>query len=302
MNPFHDMPITEPSKLLYQNNLSLILGKGYTSLDGLRDIEKTMKYINSKKTLSTKRTYISCVITALKNKPEYDDVKRQYQIILKNDVSDVSNLSDEKTDKQEKNWVELSVLKHILEKKQKELFKNIKGLKELPSQYFNDLTAHMVCSLYLLIEPRRNKDFAQMYIGVDTDKSKNYYDVKKNQFIFNNYKTNHTYVTQTVMIPSDLQVVLKMYMKYHSTNPRFILFHGDQSMRIDGDIKTILSNYLGVKNLGVSMLRNIYATSTLQNEKQQLEDISNKIEDIATKMGTSSNVLINQYAKKNYKK
>jgi hypothetical protein len=298
MNPFSELAITEPSKVLYQRNLSLILGKGFKSLDGLSDMKKTMEYVNTKKSVSTKRTYISCIITALKDKPSYDEIRRQYQMILKNDFSE--SFSDEKTDKQKDNWVELDVLRKKLEDKQVQLFRDIKAQKKEPLNQilFNDLTAHIVCCLYLMIEPRRNKDYAQMYIGTGTDVEKNYYDVKKNQFIFNNYKTNKKYNTQVVDIPADLQQVLKVYMKYHSkTNPRFILFYNEQGLQLDGDIKNILSVYLGTK-MGVSLLRNIYASSVMKDDKNELHQLISKIDDVASKMGTSSTVLLNQYTKK----
>lgn len=298
MNPFSELAITEPSKVLYQRNLSLILGKGFKSLDGLSDMKKTMQYINTKKSVSTKRTYISCIITALKDKPSYDEIRRQYQMILKNDFSE--SFSDEKTDKQKANWVELDDLRKKLEEKQVNLFKDIKAKKKEPLNQilFNDLTAHIVCCLYLMIEPRRNKDYAQMYIGTGTDVEKNYYDVKKNQFIFNNYKTNKKYNTQVVDIPKNLQDVLKVYMKYHSkTNPRFILFYNEQGLQLDGDIKNILSVYLGTK-MGVSLLRNIYASSVMKDDKNELHQLISKIDDVASKMGTSSTVLLNQYTKK----
>lgn len=298
MNPFSELAITEPSKVLYQRNLSLILGKGFKSLDGLSDMKKTMEYVNTKKSVSTKRTYISCIITALKDKPSYDEIRRQYQMILKNDFSE--SFSDEKTDKQKDNWVELDVLRKKLEDKQVQLFRDIKAQKKEPLNQilFNDLTAHIVCCLYLMIEPRRNKDYAQMYIGTGTDVEKNYYDVKKTQFIFNNYKTNKKYNTQVVDIPKNLQDVLKVYMKYHSkTNPRFILFYNEQGLQLDGDIKNILSVYLGTK-MGVSLLRNIYASSVMKDDKNELHQLISKIDDVASKMGTSSTVLLNQYTKK----
>jgi hypothetical protein len=298
MNPFSELAITEPSKVLYQRNLSLILGKGYKSLDGLSDMKKVMEYVNTKKSHSTQRTYISSIITALKDKPQYDEIRRQYQIILKNDVHEQFN--DTKTDKQKDNWVELGVLQKLLENKQIKLFKDIKAQKKEPlgPSLFNDLTAHMVCCLYLLSAPRRNKDYAQMYIGTGTDIDKNYYDSNKNTFKFINFKTNRTYNTQTINIPANLQDVLKVYMKYHSkTNPKFILFYNEQELQLDGDIKNILSAYLGTK-IGVSLLRNIYASSIMKEDKKELQQLISKIDDVATMMGTSSTVLINQYTKK----
>lgn len=295
MNPFSNLSITEPSKVLYHRNLSLILGKDYSSLDGLCDINKVMNYINTKKSDSTKRTYISCVITALKDKPTYDELRRQYQMILKNDVHEQFN--DTKTEKQKENWVDLSVLQKKLQDKQVKLFKDIKGKKELSPSLINELTAHMICSLYLMTEPRRNKDYNQMYIGSGTDTDKNYYDPIKQKFTFNNYKTQKTYSSQVVEIPENLQVVLKIYMKYHSkTNKRFILFFGEHSLK-DGDIKRVLSEYLQTP-IGVSLLRNIFASSVMKEDKQELQILTDKIEDIANKMGTSSQVLLNQYTKK----
>ena len=87
-------------------------------------------------------------------------------------------------------------------------------------------------------------------------------------------------------------------MKYHSkTNLRFILFYNEQGLQLEGDIKNILSAYLGTK-MGVSLLRNIYASSVMKDDKNELHQLISKIDDVATKMGTSSTVLLNQYTKK----
>ena len=59
---------------------------------------------------------------------------------------------------------------------------------------FNNLLNYVVLSLYTLHKPRRNIDYTSMKISNDTSNDElNYLDMKRQIFIFNNYKTKGTY-------------------------------------------------------------------------------------------------------------
>ena len=70
-------------------------------------------------------------------------------------------------------------------------------------------------SCYVLLCPRRLKDYSMMYVKKDTEnieQNKNYYDRKKKYFIFTNYKTSKQYKTQTITVPLRLRNVLDTYI------------------------------------------------------------------------------------------
>jgi hypothetical protein len=103
---------------------------------------------------------------------------------------------------------------------------------------------HLILSLYVLQAPRRNIDYCLMKISSDiTDTNFNYLDLKNKRFIFNNYKTNHKY--DTIEIPY---------------NVHFLVWMDSEPINKSGDIIKILNKIFG-RNIGSSMLRNIYLTS-----------------------------------------
>ena len=67
----------------------------------------------------------------------------------------------------------------------------------------------MVLSLYTLHPPRRNIDYSLMKISNNmNDDMFNYLDMDKKQFIFNNYKTQHTYRSVVDPIENELMKVI----------------------------------------------------------------------------------------------
>jgi hypothetical protein len=74
----------------------------------------------------------------------------------------------------------------------------------------------MVLSLYTLHAPRRNIDYSLMKISnnMSDDKFK-YLDMDKQQFTFNNYKTQGKYNSVVVPIEDELMQVISFYLSNH---------------------------------------------------------------------------------------
>jgi hypothetical protein len=67
----------------------------------------------------------------------------------------------------------------------------------------------MVLSLYTSDAPRRNIDYSLMKLSNDMKDDKfNYLDIDKQQFIFNNYKTNGKYNSVVVPIEDEPMKVI----------------------------------------------------------------------------------------------
>jgi hypothetical protein len=74
----------------------------------------------------------------------------------------------------------------------------------------------MVLSLYTLHAPRRNIDYSLMKLSNDMKDDKfNYLDIDKQQFIFNNYKTQGKYNSVVIKIEDELMQVISLYLSNH---------------------------------------------------------------------------------------
>jgi hypothetical protein len=132
-----------------------------------------------------------------------------------------------------------------------------------------------------------------------TDTNFNYLDLKNKRFIFNNYKTNHKYDTIEIPIEDNLLKVIQAYLKHHPQKSKlknkkfqvhFLVHIDSEPINKSGDITKILNKIFG-RNIGSSMLRNIYLSSKYSGMMKSLK------EDTAH-MGTSVDVVINTYIKK----
>jgi hypothetical protein len=130
-------------------------------------------------------------------------------------------------------------------------------------------------------------------------KDKNYLDISNWTFYFNNYKTQKTYKTQAVEITEDMKKVLQGYFKFHplkaqigkinSVVPLLVNYKGEQPTA-KNSITRILNKIFG-RNVGCSLLRNIFLTSKYSGNVGDLE------KDVR-EMGTSSETALNNYIKK----
>ena len=118
--------------------------------------------------------------------------------------------------------------------------------------------------------------------GEQKTKDKNYLIVDKKEFEFNIFKTakeesgEHTRFT----INEELQhIIFDMYFKHHKglpkkittkTNIPFLVDYKGEPFKNSNSITRILNNIFG-KNIGVSMLRNIYLTDKYKNVEKEME-------------------------------
>ena len=173
----------------------------------------------------------------------------------------------EKSESQKKNWIEWS---DVL-KKQNELAQSVGPLASIRTgttldwESYTKLLDFIVLSLYTEIPPRRNKDYALMYVvpeyKTDMDPSFNYYDVKNSIFIFNDYKTAYKYGQQIVSVPEKLKEALDLYLRFHPLRalPAYpLLVNSDAEPLHPVNGITRLLNRLFDKNVGSSMLRHSY--------------------------------------------
>ena len=131
------------------------------------------------------------------------------------------------------------------------------------------------------------------------DDKYNYLDMKKGQFVFNNYKTQGKYNKVIVPIENDLMQVIELYLNNHpeksklknkNYNVHFLKTLYNESIEKSQDITRILNKIFG-KNIGSSMLRNMYLSNKYSNVIEELKD---DVADMSTSLGTALNNYIKE--------
>ena len=244
--------------------------------------------------INTVRTKLIAVIAMLKAFPENKLIEQYSEIVA--DINKQTNLtSKEKSETQKKNWVTKDEIMQIWEALE-DVVKSFK--KNISEKQYNVLLQFMVLSLFVLINPRRNADYAKMIVVKKMEKDLstdyNYLDLQKRKFIFNNFKTKKTYSQQVEDIPDDLLNVLKIYLKYKPTETNYLLCDYEGKPLPHVNSITLILNKIFHKKVGSSLLRNIF----LSDKFEKLQPMLDELKEVTNSMGTSSGNAINNYIKK----
>jgi hypothetical protein len=263
--------------------------KEVTDLNFLKDMKHILGIIQDYKP-TTQRSFILSACVVLKNSNE--KLYQQYYELLTT-MNNGLKVRTEKTETQEDNWMSQAEIEDKM--KSLKVNKKITNKKE-----YAQMLHHLILSLYVLQAPRRNIDYCLMKLSNDmTDTNFNYLDLKNRQFIFNNYKTDHKYNTIEIPIELDLMGVIQSYLKHHPQKSKlknkkydvhFLVWMDGEPINKSSDITKILNKIFG-RNIGSSMLRNIYLSSKYSGMMKSFK------EDTAH-MGTSVDVALNTYIKK----
>jgi integrase len=223
---------------------------------------------------------------------------KYYALLI--DYNKILKVNTEKTESQKENWLTQEGVKEVYDKLTEKIRPNL-SKKKLTETEYEDVLQWLVLSLYVIQCPRRNLDYSYMMVVKKfTDalpQDKNYLDMSNWTFYFNNYKTKKTYKTQAVPISEDMKKVLQDCFKFHplkaqigkSSIPLLVNYKGE-IFKAKNTITRILNKIFG-KNVGCSLLRNIFLTSKYSGNVTDLE------KDV-TAMGTSSETALNNYIKK----
>jgi len=281
--------VSESTKKLYLHNLKKLNGSPPTSIKFLKDTTAILEKLEELKP-NTRKSYLIAIVKALKDiggKPNMAlyDVYYPYLETLNKQGQDNSKM----TGGELLNWVKEDEIEE--QTKMFEDFVNkIKTKRKLTEEETKILQDYIIFSLYTKTIPRRATDYTRMVVGNPTeDKSVNYYH--KGTFYFNNYKTKGTYGTQTIGVPSQLDTLLKFWLKFKSKESPFLLLNKDKPFTQSSYITKILNTIFGRK-VSVNMLRKYYATETHGAEQK-------KLQETATAMGNSPATLKNNYIKIN---
>jgi len=134
------------------------------------------------------------------------------------------------------------------------------------------------------------------YYNYDKEKD-NYIDLKKNQFIFNDFKTKKYFINNKVDIDNNLSILLREFIKLKKRNKnlnRVYLLEGLTNNKLKtSNLNKRLNNIFDNKNISVNILRKSYLSNIYENIPA-LKIINN----ISNDMANSLNEQLLSYVKK----
>jgi len=288
-----DKPISDSSKKLYTRNLmKLNNDMPITNFNFLKEPKQILNMIKDYKP-TTQRSYIIAICTVLKNSKHHNLYDMYFEIL--SNFNNQLKVRTEKSEKQMDNWLSNDNINKISEDLKLKVVKKVRNKED-----YNNLLNYLVLSLYTLHPPRRNVDYSLMKISNNMNDDKyNYLDLKKGQFVFNNYKTQGKYNQVVVPIEEDLLKVIELYLNNHPEKSKlknknydvhFLKSFYNEPIEKSQEITRILNKIFG-KNIGSSMLRNMFLSNKYSNVIEELKD---DVADVSTSLGTALNNYIKE--------
>ena len=232
---------------------------------------------------SKRKTILAALVVITGNK--------EYTKMMSSDINEYNKEQLlQKKDGKFENMIEISDVEKVMKKLEKEtkpLFKK----ENLDMKDYQKIQDYILLALTSGIyqAPRRSLDWVMKVKGYDAEKD-NYVDMKKKEFVFNNFKTKSSKGQQICEIPKPLFAILKKWIAILPSDMDYLLFDGKGGAITPSQITHRLNNIFG-KPISTSMLRHIFLTSKFSGIN--LKDLS----DTANAMGNSPMVAL-EYVKK----
>ena len=283
-----DRKIAESTATQYLQTLFKLNGsKPFKNLAFAKNAEVVQGIIDTyaPSTQSNQYMVLTSALSTVNDKATY---KRAYNHwrdkMMEARKSDAEKPIHEKTEKQEENWLKWEDVQKKKEALREDVSSFLTAQKRITTGQWDTLLQLVLLSLYTDIPPRRNQDFLDMYVvhkyNDSMDKSKNYYDLSKHQFIFNKYKTAKAYGQQIVDVPnteeSPLQNTLRDYLKLHpvaktkAKEYKLLVKWDGSALSTVNSITRLLNRAFG-KKVGSSMLRHVYLSSKYGDTTKEME-------------------------------
>lgn len=207
---------------------------------------------------------------------------KHYGETMMEDISKykTDQLNQKKDGKFAENMIEPTKVEEILklhERNAKAIYsKKAYSMKDL-QEIVNYVLLCLTSGIYQ--EPRRSKDWDMKFRNFD-EKTDNCCDLKKKEFIFNDFKTKSSKGTQRFPIHPELLKILKKWVKIIPSGIDVLLFDNNKNALTPSQITHRLNNIFD-KKTSTSMLRHIFLTKKFGNVNLK------EIVDTADKMGNS---------------
>lgn len=203
-----------------------------------------------------------------------DQVPLEYQTIMNSDSKEYKEqeAKQEKTEKQEDNWVEQDELNgkmSILETNAKRLMKSKDGIGMNELQEIQQyILLCLVSGKYIPV--RRSLDWTEMKLKNATEQDNEIHFGKgknSNKFVFRRYKTDKVFGVQEIIIPTELKKILMKWVEILNRvcpNNEYLLVDSKCQKLIPVKITQRLNKIFG-KSASINILRHSYVTDKAKN-------------------------------------
>jgi hypothetical protein len=290
MDLFGGSTLSEGSKATYMSKLKkLNQNKVPTDLTFLKDTKKILETIETIPNPNTKRSALIAVVSVLKDNKKFKKIYDRYHAEMMN-MNTVLNKESFKSDATKAKQATVKMDDILARQKElAEVLPLIHKKRKITDEQLQQLHDLVVSSLYTLLPPRRNIDYSEMVVASPTDdKTKNYYN--KGQFFFNCYKTQGTYKQQVIDVPTELNDILKLWIKFKPTSEYLLVKLPANTKYKPSDMSNLLKKVFKNDAVGVSVLRNNFLSFKYSDSMADLKKDSEK-------MGTSVGVALGTYIK-----
>jgi len=223
----------------------------------------------SEKHFTSQRNLYNAIIVYLMAIDEDKDIIKEYSDIRDklNEKYEEEQQSGKISEKQGKNFVDISEIQKMIDEMEKEV-KTYKKKESLTSKQKQLLKAYTLFNILIRI-PTRNDQAGMILISKkmynklkEEDKKKdNFLLMEKTsmKFIYNVYKTSKKYAENIVDIQKDLEKILRMYIRLNKINSGEVLFPMTKNAQSQLLLK-MSQKYMG-KRISSTMIRKIYLSS-----------------------------------------
>lgn len=305
----------ESTVKMYVSNLNKLQKMFNTdNWDFLEDIDKVKEKLNHLHYTSQRNYFNSIIILlmALNSNKKYDKLLDKYNEIRDegNKKYQDDNATGVISDKQKKNFAELSEVNEMIKTMEKEIKE--KGLKKKDSLNAKEKALIQVFILFNIYTrlPMRN-DVSGMSIITkrlynklkeDEKKENNYLVIEKGKmfFVLNQFKTSSKYKELDIDIPKDLEKLLRFYIKVNGLTNGDTLFTSSTGKPLSRNalsqlfIKTS-KKYMD-KSISTTMLRKIVLSDKFADVKKEQEEMA---EITGHSVETMNEVYVKQKGKSN---
>jgi hypothetical protein len=297
INKLKDKNLSESSIKLYLRNLEKINGGELKDFKFLNKVEAVNDILKGYKD-NTKRSILISIVSVLGCCPDDKKIvklrKTYYDMMLKKSNEIKENATDEPTEEQKANWISWDDVKKRFEDLGKEVAEFSEKSVVINKAQYDTLLYYMILALYVLSQPRRNKDYQYMNVVYkNTDKlpkDKNYLAYSENKFYFNVYKTSKKYGQKVEDINEDLLKVINLYLKFHpkikgkvkkiTDTPFLVSYDGNPLAQINSMTK--IFNKIFGKKISSSALRHIFLSDkygdTLKEMKKDSDAMGHSVQ------------------------
>lgn len=249
--------------------------------DNQKDILKYLKDTPR----DARKLRLSALAVLTEQDPKISEV---YKSQMNEDIRGYNNEQklQQKTPKQEENWISQSEVEKIYQQlriKTRPLIK--KALKGgVSKSEHSAIQDYLMLSLFVLNPPRRSLDYTDFKLHEDPGTEWN--GITKKKFIFNKYKTAKTYGKQVVDINPNLYTLINQWKRINPNQEWLLIGRTGNKLSVP-EMTRRFNNIFG-KNISVSMLRHIYISDKVLKNMPALNDL----QETATEMGNSPNQAI----------